>query len=234
MGQTLTDKDRERLIALAGANPSLCRLLDDDSELLPFLLKDVPGQVGERLRAEWYGSILGDMGAGCRIGSGVTMREPARVRLAERVTVEDQAHLDARGTGIHIGPHTQVCFGSYLKDETPEGYIHVGAHSYVGAHSIIFGHRGVEIGDHVLMAPQTMIVPYQHNFGDKDQLIHDQGGVMEKVVIEDDVYLGMAVRVLSGVTIGHGTVVGAGAVVTSSLPPYAIAVGVPARVLRYR
>ena len=234
MARILAETDRERLIASTGANPALCRLLDDDGELLPFLLKDVPGEAGERLRGEWYGHILGEMGAGCRIGGSVTMHEPARLRLAEHATVEDQAHFDARGAGIRIGPHAQVCFSSYLKDETPEGYIHVGAHSYVGAHSIIFGHRGVEIGDHVLLAPQTMIVPYQHNFGAKGRLIHDQGGVMEKVAIEDDVYLGMAVRVLSGVTIGRGTVVGAGAVVTKNLPPYAIAVGVPARVIRYR
>lgn len=234
MGRILTETERQRLIALTGANQALCRLLDDDGELVPFLLKDVPGEAGERLRAEWYGHVLGEMGAGCRIGAGVTMHEPARLRLAERVSVEDQAHFDARGASIRIGPHARICFGSYLKDETPEGYIHVGAHSYVGAHSLIFGHRGVEIGDHVLMAPQAMIVPYQHIFGAKDRLIHDQGGVMEKVVIEDDVYLGMAVRVLSGVTIGRGTVVGAGAVVTKSLPPYAIAVGVPARVIRYR
>lgn len=234
MSQAVTEKDRERLIALTGANPALCRLLDDDRELLPFLLKDVPGGTGERLRTEWYGHIVGELGAECRIGSGVTMHEPARIRLAERVTVEDQAHLDARGMGIRIGAHTQVCFGGYLKDETPAGYIVIGTHSYIGAHSIIFGHRGVEIGDYVLMAPQTMIVPYQHNFGDKNQLIRDQGGLMEKVVIEDDVYLGMAVRVLSGVTIGRGAVVGAGAVVTKNVPPYAIAVGAPARVIRYR
>jgi len=234
MSHALTEKDRERIIELAGANPALCRLLEDDGELLPFLLKGVPGKVGERLRAEWYVHILGELGAGCRIGSGVTMHAPARIHLAEHVSVEDQAHFDARGTGIRIGAHTHICFGSYLKDETPEGYILVGARSYIGAHSIIFGHRGVEIGNHVLMAPQTMIVPYQHNFGAKETLIRDQGGLMDKVVIEDDAYVGMAVRVLSGVTIGHGAVVGAGSLVTKDLPPYAVAVGVPARVIRYR
>ena len=52
--------------------------------------------------------------------------------------------------------------------------------------------------------------------------------------IGHDVYIGANVFVLDGVTIGHGAVVGAGAVVTKDIPPYAIAVGVPARVVKYR
>ena len=54
------------------------------------------------------------------------------------------------------------------------------------------------------------------------------------VVIEDDVWIGTRAIVLGGVTIGRGAVIGAGAVVTKSIPPYAIAAGSPARVLRYR
>mgnify|MGYP001323331499 CR=1 FL=1 len=54
------------------------------------------------------------------------------------------------------------------------------------------------------------------------------------IVIENDVWLGTGVRVLDGVTIGEGAVVGAGSVVTKSIPSYAIAVGVPAKVIKYR
>jgi acetyltransferase-like isoleucine patch superfamily enzyme len=230
----VTRDEREQLIALAGANPALCRLIEDDGELLPFLLKDVPGAVGERLRAEWYGHILAGLGTGCHIGPGVTLRAPERVTLDDGVTVEGQAHLDARGQGIRIGAHSKVCFGAFLKNENPEGYIHIGTHSYFGSQGIIYGNRGVEIGDDVLIAPQCMIVPYQHIFATREKPIREQGGLQEKVVVEDDVYMGMGVRVLLGITIGRGAVVGAGAVVTKNVPPYAVAVGVPARVVRYR
>ncbi len=54
------------------------------------------------------------------------------------------------------------------------------------------------------------------------------------IVVEDDVWLGVGVKVLDGVTIGRGAVIGAGAVVTKDIPPLAIAAGVPARVLRRR
>ena len=59
--------------------------------------------------------------------------------------------------------------------------------------------------------------------------VHDQ-----PVVIEDDVWVGANVTILKGVTIGHGSVVAAGAVVTKSCPPYSIIGGVPAKVLRKR
>ena len=56
----------------------------------------------------------------------------------------------------------------------------------------------------------------------------------QPVVIEDDVWVGANVTILKGVTIGHGSVVAAGAVVTKSCPPYSIIGGVPAKVLRKR
>ncbi|MBA2748254.1 MAG: acyltransferase, partial [Tatlockia sp.] len=54
------------------------------------------------------------------------------------------------------------------------------------------------------------------------------------VVIEDNCWLGYGVKVLDGVTIGEGSVIGAGAVVTKDIPPYSVAVGVPAKVVRSR
>jgi acetyltransferase-like isoleucine patch superfamily enzyme len=53
-------------------------------------------------------------------------------------------------------------------------------------------------------------------------------------VIEDDCWLGDGVKVLDGVTIGRGSVIGAGAVVTKDIPPFSVAVGVPARVIKTR
>jgi acetyltransferase-like isoleucine patch superfamily enzyme len=53
-------------------------------------------------------------------------------------------------------------------------------------------------------------------------------------VLEDDVWLGVNVAVMDGVTIGQGAIVGAGAVVTKDIPPYAIAGGVPARLIGVR
>ncbi len=62
----------------------------------------------------------------------------------------------------------------------------------------------------------------------------DQGGTRSSIKIEDDVWLGVNSTVLAGVTIGKGSIVAAGAVVTKDVPPYAIVAGVPAKVISTR
>jgi maltose O-acetyltransferase len=54
------------------------------------------------------------------------------------------------------------------------------------------------------------------------------------IVVEDDVWFGAAVIVLPGVRVGHGSVIGAGSIVTKDVPPFACVAGSPARILKYR
>lgn len=222
------------LLDRLGAPRALLDLLPPE-ELLPYLLKDLPGETGRALRRQWYAPLFAALGDDCAIGAGITFERPRAITIGPGVRLQDRVHLDAAtGQGIELGERCAICFGSYLTVHGREGSIRIGARSYVGAYSQIFGHRGVEIGSRVLAAPGLMIVPYQHAFADVTQPIAVQGGRSERVVIEDDVYLGMGVRVLLGVTIGHGAVVGAGAVVTRDVPPYAVVAGVPARQVRSR
>ena len=84
----------------------------------------------------------------------------------------------------------------------------------------------VAIGDNVLIGDETVIL---------DSDYHGVAGAATKaapVRIESDVWLGTRVIVLRGVTIGRGSVVGAGAVVTHSIPPFVFAAGVPAQVVK--
>ena len=71
-------------------------------------------------------------------------------------------------------------------------------------------------------------------FSDPEMLIHEQGMIGLGIKIEDDVWIGAGAIILDGVTIGRGSVIGAGAVVTKNIPPYSVAVGVPARVIKKR
>ena len=100
------------------------------------------------------------------------------------------------------------------------------------------------IGKKVLFGPHPTIITGDHRIDILGKYIADVT-VEEKfvdgvnvydqpVVIEDDVWVGANVTILKGVTIGHGSVVAAGAVVTKSCPPYSIIGGVPAKVLRKR
>ena len=55
-----------------------------------------------------------------------------------------------------------------------------------------------------------------------------------KIIVEDDVWIGMNALILSGVKIGKGAIIGAGSVISKDIPPYAIAVGNPCKVIKYR
>ena len=90
------------------------------------------------------------------------------------------------------------------------------------------------IGDNVLIAGHVSLNAVCHVFKSKNKLIKDQGWTGKGIVVEDDVWLGAGVRVLDGVTISEGAVIGAGAVVTKDIPSYAVAIGVPAKVIKYR
>lgn len=94
------------------------------------------------------------------------------------------------------------------------------------------------IGNHVIFGPKPTIITGDHRVDVVGKYITDSHeklpGNDVPVVIEDDVWTGANVTILKGVTIGRGSVVAAGAVVTKSCPPYSVIGGVPAKVLKYR
>lgn len=96
------------------------------------------------------------------------------------------------------------------------------------------------IGKNVIFGPRPTIITGDHRIDVIGKFIKDVGDNEklpendQAVVIEDDVWIGANVTILKGVTIGHGSVVAAGAVVTKSFPPYSIIGGVPAKLLKMR
>jgi serine acetyltransferase len=100
--------------------------------------------------------------------------------------------------------------------------------------SIIAGPGDVRIGQNCMIAGQCGVIANNHIFSNPHIPIREQGVTREGIVIEDDCWLGMGVKVLDGVTIGMGSVIGVGTVVTKNVPPFSIAVGVPAKVIDSR
>lgn len=94
------------------------------------------------------------------------------------------------------------------------------------------------IGRKVIFGPRPTIITGDHRTDVIGKFIMDSHDKLPEndapVVIEDDVWTGANVTILKGVTIGRGSVIAAGAVVTKSCPPYSIIGGVPAKVLKYR
>ena len=95
--------------------------------------------------------------------------------------------------------------------------------------------NGVIIGNDVMMGPDVVIYTNNHCTDRIDIPMREQGmKEINPVNIEDDVWIGARVIILPGVTIGKGSVIGAGAVVSKSIPPYSVAVGNPAVVVKER
>jgi acetyltransferase-like isoleucine patch superfamily enzyme len=113
------------------------------------------------------------------------------------------------------------------------GVIEIGRATYIGSYSCLAG-PNIKIGQDCLIASHVSIYANNRKFADSTRVIGEQGVTCSGVVIEDDCWLGTGVRVLDGVTIGQGSVIGAGSVVTRSIPPYSVAIGVPARVVSQR
>ena len=109
----------------------------------------------------------------------------------------------------------------------------IGDHCSVNPFTIVYGHGGVRIGDDVRIAAHTVIIPAIHNVVAGEHL-HRSGTSARGIEIDDHVWVGCGVRILDGVRIGRNAVIGAGSVVTKSVPAHATVAGVPARLIEQR
>ena len=121
----------------------------------------------------------------------------------------------------------------YVVLKFPEN-ISVGDNVGISEFSWIDGNGKVEIGDFVRIGPYVSIISFNHKFADKSTPIKLQGKVLLPVIIEDDVWIGSKAQILAGTKIGKGAVIGAGTIITKDVPPYAVIVGNPAKIIKYR
>ena len=189
-----------------------------------------------QLRLEYYKTKFRAMGENVKIGKCVKIVNPEFISVGDNVTISDHVTLIARGEkGITLSDGVRLQDRVYLDTErVEEGYITVGKGVYIGTGTTLFGHRGLEIGDDCLLAQGINLTPYSHIFDDPSRIIYSQGGHCEKVTIGNDVYIGMGCKIMYSGNIGEGSVIGCGSTVVKPIPPYSVAVGTPARVIKER
>jgi maltose O-acetyltransferase len=160
-------------------------------------------KVGRRLNAIWIEILC------------------AKLRVAGYIPLHHVRRLIYRICGITIGRGSTVhMFATFYNPFN----IKIGNDTIIGEWAVLDGRENLTIGDHVDIASNVMIYNAQHN-------VHSQNftkAVMEKVIIEDYVFIGPRAIILPGVTLGRGAVVGAGAVVTKDVPQLTVVGGVPA------
>jgi len=159
-----------------------------------------------------------------------------KLRLGSNVFIDDRVVIFQREHGSVIELGDQVCIFRDVIIETGEGAsLTVGAGSSIHPRcSLHASMASIHIGSGVLIGPNCAVYSYDHSTGPAESIREQPLTTKGDVHIGDESWLGFGVIVLSGVRIGKGAVVGAGSVVTHDIPDNAVAIGIPARVVRMR
>ena len=166
---------------------------------------------GARTRRVILRALCKSFGHGVKIGVGVLVLHPHTFEIGDAVFIGNQTFLQGRH----------------------DGRCAIGAHTWIGPQSY-FDCRDMELGEYVGWGPGAKVLGSEHTAEPADVPIIQTDLVIKPVRVHDGADIGVNAVLLPGVTVGRGAIVGAGAVVTKDVAPYAIVAGVPAKFLRSR
>ena len=147
-----------------------------------------------------------------------------RYRLQGRHFI-DPRRLKAHGKGCHFGLDCHIMFPERVE---LGDYVRVGSEAYWHAEG------GIQVGRNVIFAPRTTISTANHDWRSEDCLPYSVEDILKPVIVEDNCWICLNAKLLPGVTIGEGAIVGMGAVVTKSVAPLAVVQGNPSQEVRQR
>jgi acetyltransferase-like isoleucine patch superfamily enzyme len=209
-------------------------------ELVTLLLANLQGALGLYLRSRLYRPFFRRIGRGVVFGVGVSIRNPGRICLGDRVVIDDYAVLDAKGNdpdgGIVLGERVFVSRNVILGCKN--GAIRLGNDISIGPHSTIHSveRSTVDVGDYTVMAAYCYVIGApDYKTARTGVPMAEQGFEQGRgIAIGRDTWLGAYAAVLDGARIGDGAVIGAKALVRNDIEPYAVAAGIPATTRRMR
>ncbi len=142
------------------------------------------------------------------------------------------------GRGMFIGsnclvfPRTRFVMGNMMSN--PAANLVIGDDVQIGPGCYISAEGGVRLGNYVLVGANVNILSSSYEYRDIDIPVRWQGMLYGQVSIGDDVVLGAGSVILKDVSIGRGAIIAAGSVVINNIPPYGVAAGNPAKIIKYR
>ncbi len=234
---TLTDEKKSALQKyqeLAIGSSSFLKLLQ--YEFLITILGSLPGAVGLVLRKKFYKSLFGKVGRNVIFGKSLTIRHPHKIHIGDNVVIDDYAVLDAKGAdnqGIFIDDNVMI--GRSTVISCKNGDIYIGENTNIAMNCFIQSAKEVNIGKNVLFAAYCYVIGGgDHETKRTDIPIIAQGQTVKGITINDNCWIGAGVNIIDGVNVDSDSIVGAGAVVTKSVPEFSVAVGVPAKIVKLR
>ena len=131
----------------------------------------------------------------------------------------------------HIGKDTTI---SMSVDITFPQHLSIGEGCFIGGNSIIDSRGGIKIGNYSSLGVNALLLSTDHRYVGVETIPFDDVRVIKPIVMGDFVWGGANVSIMPGVTIGDGAILGLSCVITEDVPPMAIMVGNPAKIVSYR
>lgn len=191
------------------------------------------------IRGLLYGFFFKKRNFSFFVGKKVVLKCKKLISVSKSVTFQDYVYIDALSKlGVNFGRDVSIGKRTFIKTSGSLSRIGVGFsigfNSCLGNDCYVGASGGVEIGNNVAVGPLVYFHSENHGFDRKDILISEQGVTNKGIKIGNDCWIGSGCVFLDGVVIGNGVVIGANTVVNKNIPDYAVAVGNPVRIIKYR
>lgn len=192
------------------------------------------------LRGSYARLFMGKTKGLVMVGKGATIRYANHLYAGNDLIIEDYAEVNCMssknitiGNRVTIGRFAIIRPSNAYGGEVGEG-LKIGNNSSIGTYNYIGCSGFIDIGNNVMMGPRVGLFAENHNFERTDIPMQEQGVERKFITIADDCWIGANSVILSGVTIGKGSIIAAGSVVTKNVDPYSIMAGVPAKLIKKR
>ena len=174
------------------------------------------------------------------VGKQVHISHGKHIRCGKNVKFEDYSEIHGLCTdGIILGDNVTISRGvmirpsSYYGGDCGKG-LTMGDHSSFGPYCFVGCSGKITIGNNVMFGPKCSLFAENHVFSDTSQTIKSQGVSNKGIVVEDDCWIGSNVIILDGVTIGKGSVIGGGTLISKDVPPYSLVIDERTKRIRTR